>query len=74
MKQGKHVVFYREEPDGILICRILHQSMLPEMQAVTADSLMWVLNMQTTLFCPGKFRRTGGHGGDRGNAATGCGF
>src|ERR1700682_79428 len=44
MKQGKHVVFYREEPGGILISRILHQSMLPEKQAIddeddTPDSL-----------------------------------
>jgi toxin ParE1/3/4 len=45
MKQGKHVVFYRQEPGGILICRILHQSMLPEKQAIddeeddTPDSL-----------------------------------
>ena len=43
-KQGKHVVFYREEPGGILICRILHQSMLPEKQGIgdeddTPDSL-----------------------------------
>jgi len=30
MEQGKHVVFYRQEPGGILISRILHQSMLPE--------------------------------------------
>ena len=30
MEQGKHVVFYREEPGGILISRILHQRMLPE--------------------------------------------
>jgi ParE toxin of type II toxin-antitoxin system, parDE len=34
MKQGKHVVFYREEPGGILISRILHQRMLPENQAI----------------------------------------
>jgi plasmid stabilization system protein ParE len=37
MKQGKHVVFYREELDGVLICRILHQSMLPEKQAIDDD-------------------------------------
>jgi toxin ParE1/3/4 len=30
MEQDKHVVFYREEPGGILISRILHQRMLPE--------------------------------------------
>jgi plasmid stabilization system protein ParE len=34
MEQGKHVVFYREEPGGILISRILHQRMLPENQAI----------------------------------------
>jgi hypothetical protein len=33
-KQGKHIVFYREESGGILICRILHQSTLPEKQAI----------------------------------------
>ena len=37
MKQGKHIVFYREESGGILICRILHQSMLPEKQAIEDD-------------------------------------
>ena len=30
MKQGQHVVFYRQEPGGILVSRILHKSMLPE--------------------------------------------
>lgn len=30
MEHGKHVVFYRQERSGILISRILHQSMLPE--------------------------------------------
>lgn len=34
MEQGKHVVFYRQEPGGILVSRILHQRMLPERQAV----------------------------------------
>jgi plasmid stabilization system protein ParE len=34
MEQGKHVVFYRVEPGGILISRILHQRMLPEKQAI----------------------------------------
>jgi toxin ParE1/3/4 len=29
-EQGKHVVFYRETAEGVLISRILHQSMLPE--------------------------------------------
>jgi toxin ParE1/3/4 len=30
MEYGKHVVFYRQDRSGILISRILHQSMLPE--------------------------------------------
>ena len=34
MEQGKHVVFYREEADGIRIIRILHQRMLPENQEI----------------------------------------
>jgi plasmid stabilization system protein ParE len=34
MEQGRHVVFYREKPDGVLISRILHQRMLPEHQAI----------------------------------------
>ena len=29
LEHGKHVVFYRRELTGILISRILHQSMLP---------------------------------------------
>jgi toxin ParE1/3/4 len=34
IEQGKHVVFYRQEAGGILVSRILHQSMLPEIQAI----------------------------------------
>jgi len=34
---GQAVVFYRQEPGGILISRILHQSMLPEKQAIDED-------------------------------------
>ena len=30
MERGRHVVFYRETPRGILVSRILHQRMLPE--------------------------------------------
>jgi toxin ParE1/3/4 len=30
MEHGKHVVFYRQEVTGILVSRILHQSMLPD--------------------------------------------
>jgi toxin ParE1/3/4 len=29
MEKGRHVIFFREEPDGILVCRILHAGMLP---------------------------------------------
>ena len=29
-EQGKHVIFFRREPKGILVCRILHERMLPE--------------------------------------------
>jgi toxin ParE1/3/4 len=28
--QGKHVVFYRQKPGGILVSRVLHQRMLPD--------------------------------------------
>jgi toxin ParE1/3/4 len=31
-ENGRHVLFYRQQEDGILISRILHQSMLPEEQ------------------------------------------
>lgn len=37
MEQGRHVVFYREEPGGILISRILHQRMLPDKQALNDE-------------------------------------
>ena len=30
IEHGRHVVFYRVEPDGVLVSRILHQRMLPE--------------------------------------------
>ena len=29
-EKGRHVFFYRRQEDGILVSRILHQSMLPE--------------------------------------------
>jgi toxin ParE1/3/4 len=32
VEQGKHVVIYRADSEGIFICRVLHQSMLPERQ------------------------------------------
>ncbi len=31
---GRHVVFYRQEPGGVLVCRILHQRMLPDRHAI----------------------------------------
>jgi toxin ParE1/3/4 len=34
MDCGRHVVFYREDAAGILVSRILHQSMLPERHAI----------------------------------------
>jgi plasmid stabilization system protein ParE len=37
MEQGRHVVFYRGEPGGIRISRILHQRMLPENQDIDDD-------------------------------------
>jgi toxin ParE1/3/4 len=36
-EQGRHVVFYRKEPGGILVSRILHQRMLPEKQIIDDD-------------------------------------
>lgn len=34
MERGRHVVFYREDAEGILVSRILYQRMLPEAQAI----------------------------------------
>jgi toxin ParE1/3/4 len=34
MERGRHVVFYREDAEGLLVSRILHQRMLPERQAI----------------------------------------
>jgi toxin ParE1/3/4 len=34
MGQGRHVVFYREEPGGFVISHILHGRMLPENQDI----------------------------------------
>ena len=34
MECGRHVVFYRGDPGGILVSRILHQRMLPERHAI----------------------------------------
>ncbi|MCU1320443.1 MAG: plasmid stabilization protein ParE [Acidobacteriaceae bacterium] len=32
MQHRRHIIFYRETPQGIFVSRILHQSMLPERQ------------------------------------------
>jgi toxin ParE1/3/4 len=37
MEQGKHVVFFRRERDGILVSRILHERILPERYAIDAE-------------------------------------
>jgi toxin ParE1/3/4 len=40
LEHGRHVVFYRQEPGGILVSRILHQRMLPDGH-VTDDQEDW---------------------------------
>ena len=37
MEQGKHVVFFRREPRGILVFRILHERMLPERHVIDEE-------------------------------------
>jgi plasmid stabilization system protein ParE len=37
MEIGRHVVFYREDTEGILISRILHRRMLPERHVTGAE-------------------------------------
>jgi toxin ParE1/3/4 len=34
LEHARHVVFYRQTTEGILVSRILHQRMLPEKQNV----------------------------------------
>lgn len=34
MEISRHVIFYRQEFGGILVCRVLHKSMLPERHAI----------------------------------------
>ena len=34
LEHGKHVVFYRQERGGILVSRILHQRVLPELHSI----------------------------------------
>jgi toxin ParE1/3/4 len=37
MEIGKHVIFFRREPTGILVSRILHEHMLPKRHAFNDD-------------------------------------
>jgi toxin ParE1/3/4 len=39
MERGRHVIFFRAEPGGILVSRILHQRMLPERHPIDDDKL-----------------------------------
>jgi len=34
MERGRHVIFYRVNTEGIFVCRILHERMLPERQTL----------------------------------------
>ncbi len=34
MEHGRHVVFYRKQSGGILVSRILHQSMMPKRHTI----------------------------------------
>ena len=36
-EHGEHVIFYRQERGGILISRILHRRMLPDIHAIDDD-------------------------------------
>ena len=33
-EQGRHVIFYKQHPNGIRVLRILHQRMLPELHVI----------------------------------------
>jgi len=37
MEEGMHVVFYRQESDGVVIVRFLHHRMLPEINFMAED-------------------------------------
>lgn len=37
IEQGRHVIFYREEADGVIVSRILHQRMIPGMHSMVED-------------------------------------
>jgi toxin ParE1/3/4 len=34
MEHGRHVVFYRQDAVGVLVSRVLHQRMLPELHTI----------------------------------------
>ena len=37
MEQGRHVVFYRQAVQGVVVSRILHQRMLPERHVMDSE-------------------------------------
>src|ERR1019366_261571 len=37
VEHASHVVFFRQRPEGLLICRVLHQRMLPEHQPIDGE-------------------------------------
>lgn len=37
MERGSHIVFYRKEAGGVLVSRILHRNMLPEVHGFDDD-------------------------------------
>ena len=39
MEHGRHTLFYRAQPEGVAIIRILHQDMLPLAAAFAAEEL-----------------------------------
>jgi toxin ParE1/3/4 len=36
-EEGSHVIFFRRDADGLLVCRVLHYRMLPEYQTIDDD-------------------------------------
>jgi toxin ParE1/3/4 len=37
IEQGKHVIFYRPHPEGIIVSRVLHRSMLATRHTMDGD-------------------------------------
>jgi len=55
LEHGKHVVFYRQERGGILVSRILHQGMLPELHSTEDqdhEKLESVTSLALEKLCP----------------------